>query len=162
MLKLVPATLYKTEIEKKFAERIYDNDMMYYNGYGFNYYVPEIKQQECRKEYACIDDDTEEVIGYFSYKIETLTKTVYNFGLYSFDKGNIGFVKLVFEELEKLTRMFHRIEWKCVCGNPAEHGYDNFCEKHNGRKLILHDCSIDDSYQIHDCAIYEIITDVKL
>lgn len=161
MLTLKPAILYKPVIEQKFAERIYDIDMMYYNGYGFDYYVTTIKDGECRKEYACVDEN-DNVIGFFSYKVEALTKSVYNFGLISFDKGNLGFIKLIFNELEEMTKKYHRIEWRVVCGNPAERSYDQFCKKHNGIKYIYHDCSIDDDFNYHDAAVYEIITNIPL
>jgi hypothetical protein len=39
---LKPAILYKNELERLFAEHVYDDDMFYYIGYCGNW-IPEIK-----------------------------------------------------------------------------------------------------------------------
>lgn len=157
---LVPAILYKEQIEKEFAKRIYDDKFFFYSGYCHNYFIPEIEASDYKRQYAIINYDDEKVVGYFTYTIDTNVKSIHNLGLYSFDEGNVLIIKEVFNELEKLLKEYHRLEWNVICGNPAERGYDSFCQKHNGTKYIHHDVCIDNHGELHNSAWYEIITDI--
>ena len=67
--------------------------------------------------------------------------------------------KDVFDKLEELVKIFHRVEWRAVGGNPACRGYDSFIKKHNGTKHILKDSIKDKSGEYHDDIIYEIVSE---
>lgn len=41
---LVPAILYKEEIEKAFAKELYTNDYFYYYGFAYGNSLPEIRE----------------------------------------------------------------------------------------------------------------------
>lgn len=153
---LVPAILYKEEIEKAFAKELYTNDYFYYYGYAYGNSLPEIKAEDRLYQYAIVNKD-KQLIGYLSYWIDSNSDTVNNFGLYSFDRGNFIIGKDLFEKLEELISKHHRIEWRMVGGNPVKKHYDKFCSKHNGNVAVLHDACKDDRGVYHDQYIYEIV-----
>ena len=140
---LVPAMLYKDEIEEQFAKRMYDDDMFYYQGYAHGHETTEIKPQDNLYQWAIVSKRkgfycyyTKQLIGYFAYRIDPNTNNVYNFGLISFDKGNPLVAKDVFDKIKELILNHHRVEWRCIGGNPALRGYKNFIKRIN-RKYNL-------------------------
>lgn len=155
---LVPAALYKDQIIKEFQNHFYTDDMMYVTGCLGNW-CPNIA--DCPDgglfQFAVVDHD--KLIGYIGYSIDFYSSRVYNFGMFSFDRGNLIFVKDIFNQLEDLISKFHRIEWRAVSSNPACRGYDNFIKKHNGNKYVLKDTIKDRNGIYCDDIIYEIITD---
>lgn len=153
---LVPAILYKEEIEKAFAKELYTENYFYYYGYAYGNSLPEIRAEDCLYQYAIVNKN-ERLIGYLSYRIDSNADTVNSFGLYSFDKGNFIIGKDLFEKLEELIEKHHRIEWRMIGGNPVKRHYDKFCNKHNGNVVILHDVCKDERGFYHDEYIYEII-----
>lgn len=147
---LVPAILYKDEIQKRFAKYAYDEDMIYYTGYlGFSLPTFDDNGDGNCYQYAIVDND--KLIGYSS--------CAHCFGLFSFDRNNrtIGFD--VYRELKKIINDYHihRIEWRMIGGNPVEKHYDKFCQKYNGKKFVLTDAVKDRYGKYHDDVIYEII-----
>lgn len=153
---LVPALLYKEELIRKFTEHLYTQDYFYYNGYPCASSLPTIKEDDQTYHYAILNH-SKEIIGYFSYQIYSLTDSVCNFGLYSFDKGNPIVGLSVLHKLEELLKYHHRLEWRVIDGNPVKHHYDKFCKKHNGYISHLHDITKDEQGDYHDEYIYEII-----
>lgn len=154
---LVPAITRKDEIIKEFQKYYYTTDMLYETGSIDNWY-PNISDcpDESTFQYAIVDSD-EKLLGYFAYSVNWYSSKAYNFGMISFNRGNILFVKDVFEKMEELVKQLHRVEWRMVEGNPASRGYDSFIKKHNGNKHVLKD-SIKDRYgEYHDDIIYEIV-----
>ena len=130
---LVPAIFYKMEIEEKFEWRMYDDDMFYYQGYAHGHEMTEIEPQDNVYQWAIMGYSMRSCgytrpIGYFAYRIDPATDNVYNFGLYSFDKGNALIGHDVFKKMEELIKEHHRVEWRCVGGNPALRGYVRFME----------------------------------
>ena len=157
---LVPAILYKEQIIKEFQTLYYTEDMMFESG-CLNQRCPEIPEtpNEGRFDYAIVHND--KLIGYLSYQVDYYASKAYNFGLMSFDRGNITIGKDLFNKLEELVSRLHRIEWRMVGGNPVERSYDRFCEKHNGKKHILKDAIKDAEGNYRDNVIYEIVTENK-
>lgn len=156
---LVPALLYKEEIEKEFARLLYTDEYFYYQGGHYTNTVPEIANQEYKYgliEYAIVDSH-ENLLGYLGYFVDTETDTANSFGIVSFSKGNGLIGKDLFEELETLVQRHRRVEWRMYGGNPVENHYDKFCEKHGGNKVVLHDVIKDKYGEYHDEIIYEII-----
>ena len=154
---LVPALMYKEEIEKFFAEHLYDDSMFFYNGYAHCNTIAEIKPMENVYQFAIINSN-KEIVGYFSYRIDNLTDTVYNFGLYSFKQNNIIGIT-VFNELNRLLKIHHRLEWRVIGGNPVKRHYDSFCKKFKGHRVHYHDIVKDCCNQYHDEYVYEILRD---
>ena len=154
---LVPAILYKEEIIKNMQKYFYTDDMMYETGCMCNW-TPNISDcpNEGNYQYAIVDANNK-LIGYLSYQIDWYSSRAYNFGLFSFDRGNPLIGKNVFNKLEELVSKLHRVEWRAVGGNPACRGYDNFIKRHNGNKHILKDSIKDRNGSYHDDIIYEIV-----
>lgn len=156
---LKPAILYREEIIKNMRQFFYTEDMLYETGCMENW-TPDIHDcpDESTFQFAIVNSN-DELIGYLSYKVDWYTSRAYNFGLFSFDRGNPLVGKDVFNKLEELVNMIHRVEWRAVGGNPACKGYDAFIKRHNGNKHVLKD-GIKDKYGLyHDDIIYEIISE---
>lgn len=154
---LVPAILYKEQIIKEFQKYYYTTDMLYETG-DIENWVPQIAEcpESWQFQYAIIDNN-KKLVGYLGYVVDWYVSKAYNFGLFSFDRGNILVGKDVFDKLEELVKTFHRVEWRAVGGNPACRGYDSFIKKHNGTKHILKDSIKDKDGNYHDDIIYEIV-----
>lgn len=158
---LVPAILYKDEILKELQKYFYTTEMFYGSGCMSNW-NPEISEfpNAYTFQYAIVDKD-KNLIGYFGYLVDWYSSKAYNFGLFSFDKGNVIISTNVYNKLEELISRFHKVEWRMIEGNPAERNYDFFCEKHNGIKHILKDSIKDAEGNYRDEIIYEIINEKK-
>lgn len=152
---LVPAILYKKEIEHNFLKSLYTNDYFFYMGYPHYYESPAIEVRENVYQYAIVNNG--KVIGYFSYKVDPIISCVNHFGFYSFDRGNYVIGRDVFSEMEKLIKRFHRTEWLVIGNNPVKKHYDKFCKKHNGRIIKLCDAVKDPDGNYLDKYVYEII-----
>ena len=154
---LVPAILYKEEITKEFCKIFYTEDMLLECGDLTNGYptIPDV-QNAGDFDFAIVDDNNK-LIGYLGYTIDYYSSRAYNFGLLSFDRGNMLIGKELFNKLEELVATLHRVDWKMVSGNPAERSYDKFCNKYNGNKHILKDYIKDSKGNYRDYIIYEII-----
>lgn len=154
---LKPAILYKSEIEKLFAEVMYSDDYFYYMGYAHGHVLPEVKPTDNIYQWAIVNK-ANEVIGWFAYRIDQETDSVYNFGLYSFDKGNVLIGKDVFEKMEELIARYRRVEWRVIEGNPVIRSYDKLCEKHNGNKVTFHKITKGPDGTYRNEYIYEILS----
>ncbi len=79
---LVPAILYKSEIQKAFQAYNYSDDMAYYTGYlGFSLQHIDEENNGDRYQWAIVNSN-KELIGYFSYQIDWYVSCVRNFGLF--------------------------------------------------------------------------------
>ena len=155
---LKPAILYKEEIIKGFQEYYYTDDMMYETGSMGNWFPDIIEYPDETKFQYAIVDDNEKLIGYLDYSVDWYVFKAYNFGLFSFDRGNVLVGKEVFTKLEELVSILHRVEWRAVSSNPACRSYDNFIKRHNGTKHILKDSIRDKKGNYLDDIIYEIVS----
>lgn len=154
---LLPATLYKEAITTEFQKWFYTDDMMYETGCMDNW-IPNIIDcpGESQVQYAIVDKN-KKLLGYLGYSVDWYASKAYNFGLFSFDRGNpiVGYD--VFHELKKLVSTMHRVEWRAISGNPACRSYDRFIHKHGGAKYVLKDSIKDRSGNYRDDIIYEIV-----
>lgn len=153
---LKPAILYKDQLLQKFSEDMYSSRYFYYTGYAYDFTLPKIEPKMNYYQFAIVNTNNE-LIGYLAYTINAWTSNVYNFGLYSFDEGNLLVIRDTLKELERLVNCYHRVEWRCIGGNHAMHGYDSFCKKHNGTKYTFHDILKDINGNYLDEYYYEII-----
>lgn len=153
---LVPAISKKAELLEKFSREVYSEKYFWYCGYAHCHELPEIKVEDNVYQYAIINKSGD-VAGYFAYSVEPYADSVFNFGLYSFGKGDITVGIDVFAELEKLVENHHRIEWVVVGGNKIKKNYDRFCKKHGGSIAVLHDSVRDENGNYHNSYVYEIV-----
>lgn len=158
---LKPAVIYKEQLEKLFTEVIYTDDYLYYNGYAHEHELPKIGLEYGAYQYAILDPVTLDVIGFLAYRIDTSVDSVYNFGLISFQKGNMTVVSDVLHEFKHLVMNHKRVEWRCVEGNPASKLYDKICKKYNGTKMTLHGVCSNLSGETVDSYIYEILRGIQ-
>lgn len=152
---LVPAISKKNDLEQLFAEHIYDDDMFLYNGYPHCNSIPDLTPKENIYRWAIVDSN--KVIGYFTYYIETNSDNVCSFGLYSFDKGNPLIGIDVYRQMKALVKTHRRIEWRMIGGNPVKKHYDKFLKRMNGRKVLLKKVVKDMNGRYHNEYIYEIV-----
>ena len=155
---LVPAILYKDEIIKGMQMYFYTDDMMFETGCIDNWTPTIFDCPEGSQFQYAIVDSSEKLIGYLAYTVDWYVSKAYNFGLFSFDRGNPLVGRDVFNKLEELVNAFHRVEWRAVEGNPACRAYDSFIKRHDGNKHILKDCIRDKDGNYHDDIIYEIVS----
>lgn len=153
---LVPAILYKDEIEKEFKKLYYTKEMFLETG-SLENWCPDIENSKegWDNQFAIVYYN--ELIGYLSYTVDYYIDKAYNFALISFDKINPIIGKDLYNELERLIKRHHRIEWRMVGGNPVERHYDKFCKEHNGNKYVFKDALKDRDGNYHDDILYEII-----
>lgn len=152
---LKPAVLYKEELEKLFYEKLYSDEMFFYEGYGGSYSVPNLNVDNCLQQYAILDSH-ENVIGFLSYSINVSVGNVYNFGLFGF-KNSPRLGKELKTKLEELLDKYGRIEWCCVDNNPVLKHYIKFCEEHNGQMIHLHKCVVDEYGTVRGRYIFEVV-----
>jgi hypothetical protein len=153
---LKPALLYTEQIIKKFTEQLYTTDYFYYCGYPCGNNLPKIEANPDLYQYAVVDKNNN-VIGFFTYRIDDYTDSVKDFGLFSFDKGNSIVVRDVLRKLEELVKIHHRIEWGVIGTNPVKRHYDKFCKKYNGYIHQWHEASRDECGKYIDSYTYEIV-----
>ena len=158
---LVPAILYKEQITESMQEYFYTEDMLYETGCMENWTPRIVDSPDGNQFQYAIIDKNKKLIGFLGYRIDWYVSKAYNFGLFSFDRGNILVGRDVFNKLEELVNTLHRVEWRAVGGNPACRGYDNFIKKHNGKKHILKDAIRDKKGEYHNDVIYEIVNEER-
>ena len=104
-------------------------------------YIPEIKTPNGESfNYVVVDnEESGNLLGYFSYSINWRTRALYDFDLYSFSKNNSIIGIDIFRHLKQVikTNKIHRIEYNMIEGNPVEKHYDKFA-KHYGGKIRLY------------------------
>lgn len=152
---LKPAYLYKDELEKKFAEVMYDDDYFLYMGYAHGHGLPKIGTFDNEYQWAIVSK--EKVIGWFAYRVQPETDTVFDFGLYSFNRGNPIIGKDVFCKMKELVKKHRRLEWRVIGGNPVIRHYDKFCCLNGGKRVTLHKVVKDTNGFYRDEHIYEIV-----
>lgn len=153
---LVPAYLYKEELEKEFIKIIYSEDAFYYTGVPHCNEFLTLEPKTNVYRWAVVDKD-KNLIGYFAYHVDPTVSGVNGFGLISFKKGTFTIIGDVRDKMEELISHYHRVEWRCIGGNPIIPIYEKFTKKHNGRIMLFKDVLIDNEGKYRDEYFYEII-----
>lgn len=170
---LEPASNYKEQIEKAFCREQYSDRLFWYDG-SIENYDHEIKTECDKYAYAIVHSG--QVIGYVSFRVDWYCSTAFNFGLIRFldtyfDNPEQAYKRTepiminAIREIIKLVESFnlHRIDFRCVSGNPAERGYKGIVrtiEKAN--KYDIHIVEFIDNIkdrkgEYHNTIMYELI-----
>lgn len=172
---LVPAITYKEEIEREFKKIQYTDKYLWYTGSIDNYDI-EVKTEGDKFAFAivepCINQYCEvwyDVIGYISFRVDWYASCAYNFGLIRFhDKGTKVSQRRITTAIREVILMIeffklHRIDFRCVSGNPAEKKYYKIMMKivkqrrYKFDEMIFHDNIRDRQGDYHDTICYELI-----
>lgn len=155
---LRPAQLYKDELLKKHYEQWYKPETSYYSG-SCNWGLRLEESDEYKRQFVSVDKNNN-VIGYIAYNVDFLTRSASCFGMISYSKGNLDFVKDLYKVIKDLFMMekFNRVEWWCFTDNPAVRGYKNFCKRFGGKIVgTLHNTCMFSDGSLHDSYIFEIL-----
>ena len=169
---LVPASCYKEEIEKAYARLAYTDKLMWYDGCIDNF-RHELTDESDKYHFAIVENNT--LLGYISFRVDWYCSMAYNFGLMSFideytDDNDFYGCKstkpVIFKAIREVIRMvesfnLHRIDWRCVSGNPAERGYlgilKHFEDKYDIARGVFRDNMKDRHGNYHDTIMFEMI-----
>lgn len=156
---LVPAILYKEDIQTLYKAYYYSKDMTYFSGWFGTYEIDIPNDVDGYSFHYAIIDNNNNLIGYFTYKIDWYSSQAYKFGLFTFKRNNSLVGLDVRREISKIINQYHihRIEWCMIGGNPVERHYDKFCQRYNGKKFIYTDAFRDKNGNYHNNVAYEII-----
>lgn len=136
---LKPAQLYSEQVKEKMINCWYDEYYKYYSGWTGNN-LPELPDN-CYETHNFVSVDKEDnVIGYISYHINYTNMTADNFGIISFDKGNLMFAKDLYTAIKNLFKVYHmnRISWNMIVGNPVYTSYKRFIKKYGWRECAYY------------------------
>jgi len=165
---LVPAIQYKDEIEKQFQRIQYTEKYLWYTGSIDNYDI-EVKTEGDKFAFAIICQ--EHLIGYISFRVDWYCSMAYNFSLIRFSDAfvEIGGVatRTIASAIREVIRMIesfnlHRIDFRCVSGNPVWKKYEHLLVWFHrrdwlGHMIILRDNIRDRQGYYHDTICYELI-----
>lgn len=168
---LVPAACYKEEIEKQFKAIQYTDKYLWYTGSIDNYDL-EVKTEGDKFAFAIVESC--QVIGYISFRVDWYCSMAYNFGLIKFlplyfDNPTQEYkdsTKVMASAIREVIRMIesfnlHRIDFRCISGNPAERGYDGilklFEDKYDIARGVFRDNMKDPYGKYHGTIMFELI-----
>ena len=156
---LKPAQLYKEQLNKKYIETWYDKKYMYYQSSPVCYEIQIPDNNECGYNFVYVDEN-DDITGYFSYKINWISKNICNFGLISFKDNNVAFIRDVIKHIRHMLDDvgIQRIEFWAYKENPANRAYQKLVKKFGGAKVAtLHNVNMLSDGRLHDMVIYEIL-----
>ena len=155
---LKPAQLYEEELQKKNVEIWYNEKYMYYSTTGMH--TIQLEDNNCDKHQFVSVDKNNNVIGYISYNVDWCALNADNFGIMSYEIGNIEFIKDCYQVVYDLFKKYHmnRIGWFAFSDNPAVKGYKKFINKHGGKQCgyARQVCKLIDG-KLHDVIEFEIL-----
>lgn len=94
--------------------------------------------------------------GYIKYNADIVNNCIGDFTVLT-KETSVSVLKDAAAELERLLKVYNKVEWTLVKGNKAEKFCDAICRKHGGNKNVLHDYYKDEYGKYHDKLIYEIM-----
>lgn len=176
---LVPAITYKETIEQEFQKIQYSNKYLWYTGSIDNYDM-EVKTEGDKFAFAIVYQ--EELIGYVSFRVDWYCSMAYNFGLIKFksevkdkEKVNnwgcpviVNTSRIMFIAIWEVIRMIesfnlHRIDFRCVSGNPARNHYSRISRKirdqgkYDFNLMVFTDNIRDKQGNYHNTIVYELL-----
>ena len=169
---LIPAIQYKEEIEKQFQRIQYSEKYLWYTGSIDNYDI-EVKTEGDKYSYAIVESG--QVLGYISFRIDWYCSMAYNFSLirflpYYFDNptqeykdSTLKMASAILEVIRMIESFnLHRIDFRCVSGNPVWKKYEHLLLWFHrrdwiGNMIVFRDNIRDREGDYHDTICYELI-----
>ena len=156
---LKPAQLYKDKLLEEYVKTWYKPENIFYTGWTGDR-MPEIPDNNYNSHHFVSVDKDDNLIGYISYSVDWISMNVDKFGIISFKKGNIEFIRDVYNAICDLFEKYHmnRISWFAYVENPVIRGYRNFIKKHGGRECGYYRqiAKLQDG-KLHDSVCFEIL-----
>lgn len=148
-------------MQKKNFETWYDTEYMFWSGgTGDSKINIHDNNYDCH-QFVSVDKEGN-VIGYISYKIDWCAMSADNFGIISYDIGNIEFAKDCYMAVRDLFEKYHmnRVGWFAFLDNPAVKGYRNFIKRHGGVECAHYRkvAKLIDG-KLHDSVCFEILAE---
>jgi hypothetical protein len=162
---LVPAITYKEEIEREFKKIQYSDKYLWYTGSIDNYDL-EVKTEGDKFAFAIVTyiHDREVLVGYVSFRVDWYCSMAYNFSLIKFLDAPMVMARAVIEVMRMIESFnLHRIDFRCVSGNPAEQKYYKIIynsaidSEYYSRVIRMIDNIKDREGNYHDTICYELI-----
>ena len=148
---------YEQELQKKLRDTWYDLDYQFYHSGSYHGDI-DLSNDDL---YAFVSvNDKDEIIGFFSYRINRAVNCARQFGALSFDIGNLIFARDLSQAIDDIFNKYHfnRMEWCCIDGNPVLDTYKSFCERHGGEVVAHeHECVRTIDGQLRDSWTFEIL-----
>ena len=164
---LKPAILYKEALAEKAKivlmepEKYKFMDLNNYQSYNI-FTVDEVDEWSKIKRVSVNADGA--VLGYMGCTVCRQESSVAGLLFVNFDltKLSITFVRDMEAFLQYLLKMFRKVSFVCVVGNPAERLYDKVIEKYHGRVVGVkkQEALLQDG-QFYDLKLYEIVKETK-
>ena len=156
---LIPAIKYKEELNEKFVDLLYSEEMYCFSGYNRStpYDVCGADNADVMYpiyEYAIINKSNE-LVGYVKYCIDISTDAVSIMGVISFGEDLTVAVD-VYKLFKQLTE-HRRLEWKAIEGCKAIPAYISLCKKYKGMYFRHYDVFKDASGNFRDSYEFEIL-----
>lgn len=156
---LKPAQSYKEKLQEENIKSWYQPENIYWHGSAGGSQINVYDNNYNCHQFVSVDKD-DNVIGYMAYCVDWAAMSCDRFGIISFRKGNMEFVKDVYTAICEIFEKYHmnRIEWFAYADNPAVRGYRNFIKKHGGRECGSYRqvARLQDG-KLHDSVCFEIM-----
>lgn len=156
---LKPAQLYREQLAKKEWETMYDMDYIYFHSWTGGRITPLDDDNYQVHRFVSVDEN-DNVIGYIGYCVDSPALSVDRFGMMSFDKGNMLFIKDLYQAVYDIFYKYNyqRLEWNCIADNPAIRGYRNFIKRVGGRECgYRRNVTMLLDHKLHDDVMFEIL-----
>lgn len=153
------AKLHRDELQNLFYKIWYDPKYQFYFGGDSRYSLGTNQDDPNRRQFVSLNNKGE-IIGYFSYRINSDVRLAESFGAIHFGEDyTITFARDLRQLIDDCFEKFgiRTLEFAVICGNPAEASYDKIVEKLGGRILCRRSGrALDLQGNIHDDKLYEI------
>lgn len=151
------AQSYKSELQRKYQETIYDIDYQYFHcSFGS---VPLMVPDRTFDSHCFVSvDKKDNIIGYIGYVVDYAARRVSEYGIISFDKGNLEFTKDVLQSIDDIFRKYKMssLTFSCFTDNPIMPTYTKLVEKYNGRVVgVFNNCAVLLDGKLHNSVHYE-------
>lgn len=154
-----PAQLYLDELNEKYVNTWYDDRYKFFFRCGWSSQITLPDNNYNSHDFVSVDPN-DNVIGYMHYQIDRDANSCDDFGLISFDPGNVLFIRDVKRVVDDIFLRYNinRITWTCFEDNPAIKAYRCFIRRFGGVECgrFREDAKLSDGKR-HNSIAFEIL-----